>query len=271
MRIARLLALLLVPGLLGAVLGCAPITQLNDAKGQNSALMSQSRAQLTEIENLRAHSRRLEQQLIQTEQQMAVLDEEAANERSLRAVFERERALVDQQLGGLAHARPPVSPAVRQQLEDLSRRFPNLRFDPVTGIAKVDTDVMFDSAQTELKPGAAGMLRDLVRALKGAEAADLKVLVVGHTDDRAMGHRPARDQYPTNFHLSTGRALAVADCLRDAGLPEHRLGVAGFAAHQPVSPNASIADRQKNRRVEIFVMAADVPVVGWTDSTPSLY
>ena len=50
-----------------------------------------------------------------------------------------------------------------------------------------------------------------------------------------------------------------------------RLGVAGFGAHEPVASNVSTNDRQKNRRVEIFVMAPETPVVGWTDTMPKLY
>ena len=36
-----------------------------------------------------------------------------------------------------------------------------------------------------------------------------------------------------------------------------------MAGHEPVATNGTAKDRQKNRRVEIFVMAPDVPVVGW--------
>ena len=59
--------------------------------------------------------------------------------------------------------------------------------------------------------------------------------------------------------------------MKRAGLPEQRMAVAGFGASQPIAPNATAQDRQKNRRVEILVMAPDVPVVGWSDSTPSVY
>jgi chemotaxis protein MotB len=107
--------------------------------------------------------------------------------------------------------------------------------------------------------------------LKSPAAGDLKIMVVGHTDNQQIAGKPVREKYPNNFHLSTARALAVADHIKRAGLPEQRIGVAGFGPHQPIAPNASAKDRQKNRRVEIFVMAPDVPVVGWTDSTPSVY
>jgi chemotaxis protein MotB len=59
--------------------------------------------------------------------------------------------------------------------------------------------------------------------------------------------------------------------MKRAGLPDQRMAVAGFGASQPIAPNATAPERQKNRRVEVFVMAADVPVVGWSDSMPSVY
>jgi chemotaxis protein MotB len=96
-------------------------------------------------------------------------------------------------------------------------------------------------------------------------------MVAGHTDNQLIAGKGVREKYPNNFHLSTGRALAVADRMKRAGLPEQRMAVAGFGASQPIAPNATAQDRQKNRRVEILVMAPDVPVVGWSDSTPSVY
>jgi outer membrane protein OmpA-like peptidoglycan-associated protein len=252
--------------------GClAPVTQLNESQAQNRALNSQSQAQLAEIENLRTHSRSLERQLARAESQLAVLEDEVAIRQTQLANYEQERATVEAQLPALAAPRPPLSPATQQQLESLSRRYPSLKFDPASGISKLDTDVLFDSGQSELKPGAQEMLKGLVRALKAPEGQPLKVLVAGHTDDRGVARRNSGDGPTNNFHISAARALAVADYLRAAGLPDQRLALAAYGGHQPVAPNATPQDRQKNRRVEIFVMTADVPVVGWADSAPSLY
>ncbi len=132
-------------------------------------------------------------------------------------------------------------------------------------------DVLFDSGQAELKPAARTMLTELAQVLQLAEAKDLKIMVVGHTDNQRIVDPAAREKYANNFHLSTARALAVADVLRSQGLPDQRIGVAGFGAHEPVAANDSAAQRQRNRRVEIFVMPRDVPVVGWSDSTPKSY
>jgi chemotaxis protein MotB len=96
-------------------------------------------------------------------------------------------------------------------------------------------------------------------------------MVVGHTDGRGIKGREARQKYPNNWHLSAARAVSVVERLREAGLPENRMGVAGFAQYQPISPNDTAGSRKKNRRVEIFVVGPETPVVGWTETLNSVY
>ncbi len=253
--------------------GCSlvPTTDLAALKGQNQSLGEQNRADATQIDNLRTHARGLEDQLKRTEEELALLAERSRLDRQRLANYERERQQLHAEFRGVAQSRSPLRPETSQRLAEIARRFPALKFDPQTGVTKLDTDILFDTGTTELKPGTEPVLRELVRFLNGPEAKDLRVLVVGHTDDRLIAKRAAREKYPNNFYLSADRALAVSDELRRLGLAEDRMGVMGFAAHQPVAPNGSPADRQKNRRVEVLVMAPEVPVVGWTETVPSLY
>jgi len=273
MRAGRLLCLVLVVPVLGMTgSGCVvPRARYHEALSQVRTLREQNRAQLTEIENLRAHSRNIENQLMRTEQELALLEEQLGIDREQLANYQREHAELQERLKGLVWGIARLSPDVAAQLSELSRRFPDLQFDPLSGVAKLDTDVLFDSGSAEVKPGAQELLQRLARALSAPEAQNLKVLVVGHTDDRRIKGKPIREKYPTNFHLSSARALAVADVLRKAGLPEARLGVVGLADHEPVAPNADPRDRQKNRRAEIYVMAPEVPVVGWSHSDTRRY
>jgi flagellar motor protein MotB len=273
MKATRLRWASLLPGTLIVFSGCTllPNTQLTTYRLQNQALAEQCRAQLAEIENLRVHSRDTEDRLIHTEEELAQLEQEVGLDRKQLAGYQRERAELHEQFKGLANGRARVPPGVSSQLAELSRQYPALQFDPVTGISKLDTDILFDSGEAQLKPGAEKMLGELVRVLNSPQAADLKIMICGHTDNRRIAGRSVRDQFPNNFHLSTARALAVADQMRRQGFPEQRMGVAGFGPHQPIAPNAMPADRRKNRRVEIFVMSRDVPVVGWTESIPSVY
>ena len=275
MKAIRPLAAIFALSALVCSSGClfVPKAELTDCQVRNRALAEQHRAQLAEIENLKVHNRNTEDRLMRTEEDLAVLEERLGASKNQLVNYEREHSALQEQLQGLAAsgrtARIPLD--VSKRLEALSRRFPSLQFDPNTGISKLDTDVLFDSGNADLKPGAQELATELVRVLQSPEAGELRVMVVGHTDDRQMAKRPARDVFPNNFHLSTARALAVADAMRQAGLPDKRLGVAGMGGHEPVAPNSTAQERQKNRRVEILVLPPDVPIVGWTDSMPSVY
>ena len=84
---------------------------------------------------------------------MASLEEQIDLDRKRLAGYERETGELQDQFKTVANAKH-LPPAVSKQLAALSRRYPSLNFDPVTGISKLDTDILFDSGQAELKPAA---------------------------------------------------------------------------------------------------------------------
>ena len=208
---------------------------------------------------------------IDLDEELALMEETLDLERRQLANVEQQQDLVQNQILGLAGRRAAIPAELSNRLANISRTYPNLKFDPSTGISKLDTDILFDTGSADLKPGAEQLLAQLAQVLDAPESRDLKILVAGHTDDRPVARKPARDKYDNNFDLSTERALAVASTLRRLGLGEHRIAVAGFGCHQPVAPNLTDTDRRKNRRAELFVMVPDVPVIGWTETTPGLY
>jgi chemotaxis protein MotB len=251
--------------------GCqiVPRSKLAAVESANRLLTEQNRALIAEVENNRAHSRDVEDQLLRLEDDFALLRKRAGLDEQRIVNYEQEREALQQQFAGFRGRGVPEG--VRGQIAELAKRFPSLHYDPQTGISKLDTDILFDSGDAEMRPGTPKLLDEFARILNSPEAASLRVMVVGHTDDRLVARRPTREIYPNNWHLSSARALSVADYLRKAGVAEERLGVAGFAGEQPISPNATAEDRQFNRRVEIFVFGPETPVIGRTDSIPSLY
>ena len=75
---AHRLALYIAPALLLLATGCSfvPRAQLTAAESQNRSLTEQTRAQLAEIANLKAHARQVQDQLAMAEEELALLDEE---------------------------------------------------------------------------------------------------------------------------------------------------------------------------------------------------
>ena len=78
------------------ILACAGCTGAGGSLGtlqtQNRSLLEQNRAQIAEIENLKSHSRRLEDKLIDAEQQLALLEERMRPEHKRLAAENDQRA-----------------------------------------------------------------------------------------------------------------------------------------------------------------------------------
>ncbi|MGQ0502413.1 MAG: type VI secretion system protein TssL, long form [Panacagrimonas sp.] len=76
-----------------------------------------------------------------------------------------------------------------------------------------------------------------------------KVLIVGHSDNQPI--RSVR--FPSNWHLSTARAEAVAERLGKMVEPG-RIRSEGRAESEPIAPNDTPANRARNRRVDVQVL-----------------
>ena len=114
--------------------------------------------------------------------------------------------------------------------------------------------ILFDSGQAKLREDARLVLTEVGRYL---QRWPYPVRVEGHTDDIP----PVDTPYPTNWELSTARALAVVHFLVDqVGLPAERLSAAGYAEHRPLVSNETREGRVRNRRVDIVIL--HVPQVG---------
>ena len=102
-------------------------------------------------------------------------------------------------------------------------------------------DVLFDTGQATLKPGAMESISRLSTYL--TQNPNTKVLIEGHTD--SVGS----DDY--NIGLSERRARAVATELESRGVPDSQIQTLGRGKDMPVASNSTPAGRQQNRRVEI--------------------
>jgi chemotaxis protein MotB len=83
-------------------------------------------------------------------------------------------------------------------------------------------------------------------------AMDPPIRLEGHTDATPI----ATTRFPTNWHLSTARAIAMLGLLTsDFGMPPDRFAVAGYGDTKPVSPNDTAEGRARNRRVDVVVLS----------------
>ena len=120
--------------------------------------------------------------------------------------------------------------------------------DSARGLIVNMSDVLFDSGQYSVKPGAREKLAKVSGIL--LSHPDLKIAVEGHTD--SVGG----DEF--NLKLSENRAKAVADYLVTQGVARESVSSAGFGKTRPVATNGTPVGRQQNRRVEMVVAGVSI-------------
>jgi len=107
-------------------------------------------------------------------------------------------------------------------------------------------DILFDSGKTELKPEGKDAIGKVARVLA---TMDRHFLVAGHTDNIAIKTK----RFPSNWELSTERAVEVVRLLIDSGMKPSQVGAAGYAEYDPAASNATSDGQAQNRRIEIVV------------------
>jgi outer membrane protein OmpA-like peptidoglycan-associated protein len=115
--------------------------------------------------------------------------------------------------------------------------------DSARGLIVSMSDVLFDTGQYSLKPGAREKLAKVAGILLSYPG--LNIEVGGYTDN------VGGDQM--NQTLSEHRAGSVRDYLVQQGVAPNSVSATGFGNTMPVASNDNSAGRQENRRVELVV------------------
>jgi chemotaxis protein MotB len=105
----------------------------------------------------------------------------------------------------------------------------------------------FPSGSAYLQPQFKPVIRkigELLTTLPG------EIMVSGNTDNRGVDS----ELFSSNWDLSSKRAVAIAhELIKVNGFSASRLSVVGHADTRPLVPSTTIANRRKNRRVEISI------------------
>ncbi|MFT3923109.1 MAG: OmpA family protein [Myxococcales bacterium] len=115
-------------------------------------------------------------------------------------------------------------------------------------VVELAENILFDSGKDELKKEGQEALTQVASVLSSIANRDFQI--AGHTDNIPIKSA----KFPSNWELSTARAVEVTRFLADKGVDPSRLSAAGYADTQPVASNSDSDGRRQNRRIEIVLM-----------------
>ena len=213
---------------------------------------------LSENEKLAAESKAA---LVRMTAEMAALKQELAR---LGALLDAADAKAKEQNAQIVDLGARLNRALASEVEKLARYrsefFGKLR-EVLAGQKDVQvvgdrfvfqSEVLFPSSSADLQPAGMVQLANVGRRLVEIAQQIPKdinwvIQVDGHTDNRPI----RTDIFPSNWELSAARAIAVVKFLHSQGIPNERLVAAGYGEFQPLGPNDTPPQRERNRRIEL--------------------
>ena len=118
----------------------------------------------------------------------------------------------------------------------------------------LQSEVLYDVGSAEI--GASGKkqlarLAETLHRISPKIPKDIKWIlrVDGHTDKNPI----STAKLPSNWELSTARAISVVKFLMSKGIPAERLAATGFGEHQPLDTRDDEIAFRRNRRIELML------------------
>ena len=115
-------------------------------------------------------------------------------------------------------------------------------------VINLPNNVLFKSGSANLNPEGEVALTQIASVL--GQFTDRRFQIEGHTDNKPI--KSAR--FPSNWELSTSRALTVVHLMTDLDVVPENISAAGFGEFRPRADNETEEGRRLNRRIEIIML-----------------
>jgi len=116
-------------------------------------------------------------------------------------------------------------------------------------IINIDNSILFDSGQAMLKQKVRKSLTKIAQAIN--KYPENNIQIEGHTDNVPIH----TEQFPSNWELSSARALAVLRFFADkTDMDPRKLSAVGYGEYHPLAPNDTKDNKRLNRRVDIVIL-----------------
>lgn len=256
--------------------------QLTSLQERNNSLVGQLESTREQLMRQTAMADAQSERLASMEESIDEKDDVSASQQAMILRLSNQIASLREQLRQIASAlelQEQMTADKEQELEQVSRRLNTLLAERVNQLEQyqseffarlrdilagnenvrivgdrflLPSELLFASASAELGEEGRQELDKLAKLLldvsaKIPEDVDWILRIDGHTDILPIN----TPRFPSNWELSTARAVAVVRYLAAQGVPERRMAAAGFGEFFPVAEGTSPEALQRNRRIEL--------------------
>ena len=225
----------------------ATLTALRKQQDEELQKVTRERAQLVEERNRLRQEKNDELQRVSTEKAELIgerdrlAQEKEKRENELRAAQATYGELIDKMRSEISRGEVTISELQGKLTVNMVEK------------------ILFDSGSAELKGGGKEVLSKVGTILN--EVKDKEIRVEGYSDNLPISPR-LQSIYPSNWELSTARAISVVQFLRTTlNIPGERLSASGFAEFRPIADNSTPEGRAQNRRIQIILAPLEATVI----------
>lgn len=115
-------------------------------------------------------------------------------------------------------------------------------------VVQMASSILFETGKAKLSEEGEAALADLAAIL--ASIPDRKFQIAGHTDNVPISSK----KFPSNWELSSARAVNVVKFLQENGVDPRNVSAAGYAEYRPSESNDTKEGQAANRRIEITLL-----------------
>jgi len=189
---------------------------------------------------------------------------------SLREALEASEALNEEQAAEILSLGERLNAALASKVQELAR-YRSEFFGRVREVLEgreeirvvgdrfiLQSEVLFASGSATLEAEGRQQIARLAEILldiadRIPAEVDWLLQIEGHTDNVPIN----TFEFPSNWELSTARAISVLRTFVELGLPQDRVAAAGYAEFQPIASNATPEGQRRNRRIELKLTSRD--------------
>jgi chemotaxis protein MotB len=223
-------------------------SSLSEAQNTIALQNEQIKAQKIRISKNKQEIAKTKKELEELMKNKAALEEEYANTQTLLNASQNKLKTMSQIEAETKKRNEIYARFVKQLHKMIDAGQLSVSIEKGRIVLNLPNNVLFATGHASVNPEGKKVLQQIASVLK--EFKDRKFQVEGHTDNVPI--KSAR--YPSNWELSTARALNVVHLMIQEGIEPQNISAAGYGEFQPRADNSTPEGRKLNRRIEIIML-----------------